>query len=156
LPGPIRDPASGLNLRAGCQTLDGVEALGYVRTRHDFASQDLQRVQDQRVFLRALLHKITSPGTLLNPFAAVPAAFGATGALTVDKGTHLYQLLQVALALRNPQTTTVPIANSGFLTPSGESAVLWDTAKANTLFHDLNHDRPVPRSLLSGSHLSAE
>jgi len=154
LPGPIQDPASGLDLKAGCQTLDGAEALGYVRTRHDFASQDLQRVQDQRIFLRALLRKMTSPGTLLNPFATVPAAFGATGALTVDKGTHLYQLLQVALALRNPQTTTVPIASAGFLTPSGESAVLWDTARAQRLFLDLNHDQPVPKSLLTGSHLA--
>jgi LCP family protein required for cell wall assembly len=154
LPGPIQDPASGLNLKAGCQTLDGAEALGYVRTRHDFASQDLQRVQDQRIFLRVLLRKMTSPGTLLNPFATVPAAFGATGALTVDKGTHLYQLLQAALALRNPQTTTVPIASAGYLTPTGESAVLWDTARANRLFHDLNHDQPVPKSLLTGSHLS--
>ena len=75
LPGPINDPASGLNLKAGCQTLDGAEALGYVRTRHNFNEQDLQRVQDQRIFLRALLRKTTSPGTLLNPFAAVPAAF---------------------------------------------------------------------------------
>ena len=47
-----------------------------------------------------------------------PAAFGAAGALTVDKGTHLYQLLQVAFALRNPETTTVPIANANHRWPS--------------------------------------
>ena len=79
LPAPIHDPASGLNLKAGCQTLDGAEALGYVRTRHKFANQDLQREQNQRLFLRALLRKMTSPTTLLNPFASVPAAFGAAG-----------------------------------------------------------------------------
>lgn len=154
LPGPIHDQASGLHLKAGCQTLNGAQALGYVRVRHAFGSQDLQRVQDQRLFLRALLRKITSPATLLNPFAAVPAAFGATGALKVDNGTHLYQLLQVALALRNPETTTVPIANSNYATPAGD-AVQWDNARANRLFHDLNHDQPVPKSLLTGSHLAA-
>lgn len=155
LRGPIKDPASGLNLKAGCQNLDGAEALGYVRTRHDFSNQDLQRVQNQRIFLRALLGKLTSPGTLLNPFASVPAAFGATNALTVDSGTHLYQLLQVALALRNPQTTTVPIATANYASSAGD-AVLWDRAKANQLFHDLNHDRTVPKDLLSGSHQSAQ
>jgi LCP family protein required for cell wall assembly len=155
LPGPINDPASGLNLKAGCQTLDGAEALGYVRTRHNFNEQDLQRVQDQRLFLRALLRKTTSPGTLLNPFAAVPAAFGATNALTVDSGTHLYQLMQAALALRNPQTTTVPIASANYVTAAGD-AVLWDSARAKELFSDLNHDRPVPKNLLSGSHQSAQ
>src|SRR5262249_60757479 len=154
-PTPIHDPAAGLNLKAGCQTLDGAEALGYVRTRHTFANQDLQREQNQRLFLRALLRKITSPGTLLNPFASVPAAFGAAGAVKVDKGTHLNNLLQVALALRNPQTTTVPIANANYASSAGD-AVLWDSARANQLFRDLNHDRTVPKDLLSGSHQSAQ
>ena len=153
LPTSIHDQASGLNLKAGCQTLDGAEALGYVRTRHQFANQDLQREQNQRLFLRALLRKMTSPATLLNPFASLPAAFGAAGAVKVDKGTHLYQLLQLALALRNPQTTTVPIANANYSTAAGD-AVLWDNARANQLFRDLNHDRPVPKSLLTGSHLA--
>ena len=153
LPTPIHDPASGLNLKAGCQTLSGAEALGYVRTRHTFANQDLQREQNQRLFLRALLRKMTSPTTLLNPFASLPAAFAAPAAVKVDTNTHLYQLLQLALALRNPQTTTVPIANANFPTAAGD-AVLWDNARANHLFRDLNHDRPVPKSLLTGSHLA--
>ena len=59
---------------------------------------------------------MTSAAVLLNPFACLPAAFGVAGAVKVDKGTHLYQLLRVALALRNPQTTTVPIANANFST----------------------------------------
>jgi len=153
LPAPIHDQASGLNLKAGCQTLDGAEALGYVRTRHQFANQDLQREQNQRLFLRALLRKMTSPTTLLNPFATVPAAFGAAGAVKVDNGTHLYQLLQLALALRNPETTTVPIANANYSTAAGD-AVLWDNPRANRLFRYLNHDQPVPKSLLTGSHLA--
>ena len=153
LPTPIHDPAAGLNLKAGCQTLDGAEALGYVRTRHTFANQDLQREENQRLFLRALLRKLTSPTTLLNPFSSVPAAFGAAGAVKVDKGTHLNNLLQLALALRNPQTTTVPIANANYLTPAG-SAVQWDNPRANRLFRYLNHDQKVPKSLLTGSHLA--
>ena len=153
VPHRIHDRASGLHLKAGCQTLSGAQALAYVRDRHTFNQQDLQRVQNQRIFLRALLRKMTSPGTVLNPFAAVPAAFGATSALQVDNGTHLYQLLQVALALRDPETTTVPIANANYPTNAGD-AVLWDNAKANRLFHDLNHDQPVPKGLLTGSRLA--
>jgi LCP family protein required for cell wall assembly len=153
LPTPIHDQASGLNLKAGCQTLDGAEALGYVRTRHQFVNQDLQREQNQRLFLRALLRKMTSPTTLLNPLASVPAAFGAAGAVKVDNDTHLYQLLQLALALRNPQTTTVPIANANYPTAAGD-AVLWNDTSANRLFRYLNHDQPVPKSLLTGSHLA--
>jgi LCP family protein required for cell wall assembly len=153
LPQPIRDPAAGLHLRRGCQNLNGNEALGFMRTRHQFSTQDLQREQNQRVFIRALLSKMTSPGTILNPFAVVPAAFGSVGSLNVDRGTHLYQLVSVAFALRHPETTTVPIANAGYVSPVGD-AVLWNRARALELFNDLKYGRRVPKSLLTGSRLS--
>ena len=153
LPRAIHDRAAGLHLKAGCQTLSGAQALGFVRTRHSFAGQDLQRMQNQRLFLGALLRKVTSPGTMINPFAVVPAAFGAAGALTVDSGTHLYQLMQVAFALRNPETTTVPIADANYFTPAGD-AVKWDQAQALQLFSDLNAGRRVPKRLLTGSRLA--
>ena len=149
LPGPMNDPKAGLHLKAGCQVLNGKQALGFVRTRN-FAISDLQREQDQRLFIKALLSKVTSVGTLINPFAVFPAASGAAGSLTVDSGTSLYQLVQVAFALKNPVTTTVPIANAGLATSAG-SAVEWNSAEAHQLFSDLNADRKVPRSLITGS-----
>ncbi len=51
LKAPLVDPAAGLHLHKGCQTLNGAEALGFVRSRHNFATQDLQRIQNQRIFL---------------------------------------------------------------------------------------------------------
>ena len=152
LPGPMVDPKAGLDLKAGCQTLDGAQALGFVRTRN-FAESDLQREQDQRLFLKALLSNMTGLGTIINPFAALPAASGATGSLIVDQGTSLYNLVKVAFALRDPETTTVPIANASYVTSAGDS-VLWNTAEAARLFHDLKTDTPVPRSLLTGSKVS--
>ncbi len=149
---PLRDPAAGLHLRKGCQTLNGAQALGFVRTRHNFANQDLQRIQDQRLLLRALLSKMTSAAVLLNPFAAIPAGIGAADTLTVDQGTSLYQLVTVAFALRHPETTTVPIANAGYITPSGEDAVLWNHDQALRLFNALKNDQTVPADLLTGSH----
>jgi len=148
----LRDAASGLHLKKGCQTLSGGQALSFVRTRHQFNTQDLQREQNQRVFIRALLSKMTSPGTMFNPFAAVPAALGAAGALTVDQGTHLNQLISVAFALRQPETTTVPIGNANLPTVAGD-AVEWDPVLAGRLFHDLNTDSHIPKRLLTGSRL---
>ena len=153
IPSNLNDPASGLHLKKGCQNLDGAQALGFVRTRHLFATQDLQREQDQRVFIKALLTKMTSPGTLANPFHSFPAAFGAAGALTVDKGTHLYQLVQVAFALRHPETTTVPIGSEPLLAVG--DVVIWDHTQATRLFDAMRNDTPVPKSLLTGSKLSA-
>ena len=149
---PLHDTASGLHLRKGCQTLSGGKALSFVRTRHNFASQDLQREQNQRVFIRALLSKMTSPGVMFNPFSVVPAALGSVDAVSVDDGTHINQLISVAFALRQPETTTVPIANSNLSTTAGD-AVQWDSAQASRLFHDLNTDTPLPKRLITGSHL---
>jgi len=149
---PLRDAASGLHLRKGCQNLSGGKALAFVRTRHNFASQDLQREQNQRVFLKALLSKLTSPGVMFNPFSVVPASLGSVGALSVDEGTHLNQLISVAFALRSPETTTVPIGNANLPTAAGD-AVQWDPTQAGRMFRDLNNDTPLPKRLLTGSHL---
>ena len=151
---PLHDVASGVNLNKGCQTLSGGEALAYVRDRHDFADQDLQRVQDQRLLLKALLSKLTSAGVLLNPFDSIPAADSAAATLSVDKGTSLLQLVEAAFALRHPETTTVPIANSNYVTPNGQDAVQWDRAQALELFNDLNAGKTVPKSLITGSSQS--
>jgi LCP family protein required for cell wall assembly len=150
LPGPMVDPKAGLNLKAGCQDLDGGQALGYVRTRN-FALSDLQREQDQRLFLKALLSKMTSPRTMLNPFAMIPAATGSASALTVSKGTDLYELVKAAFALRNPETTTVPLNNLDYQTPNDGLAVTWDPSQAHQLFNDLKTDAPLPSSLITGS-----
>ena len=150
LTAPLHDVASGLNLSRGCHILNGGQALAYVRDRHEFATQDLQREQDQRLFLKSLLTKMTSPGVMLNPFEALPAASGAVDTLTVDNGTSLYDLVRVAMAMRNPQTTTVPIATAGAITSAGDS-VLWNSHEAKELFNDLNTGQPVPKSLITGS-----
>jgi LCP family protein required for cell wall assembly len=152
IPSNLDDPASGLHLKKGCQNLDGAQALGFVRTRHLFATQDLQREQDQRVFIKALLTKMTSPGNLINPFVSFPAAFGAAGALTVDKGTQLYQLIQVAFALRHPETTTVPIGSEPDLAVG--DVVIWNHSQALELFNAMKNDTPVPKSLITGSKLA--
>jgi LCP family protein required for cell wall assembly len=149
---PLHDTASGLNLEKGCHTLSGGQALSFVRTRHQFSSQDLQREQNQRVFIKALLSKMTSPGVMFNPFVAVPAALGSADSVIVDDGTHLNSLMSVAFALRQPETTTVPIANSNYSTAAGD-AVKWDPAQAGRLFRALNTDGPIPKRLITGSHL---
>jgi LCP family protein required for cell wall assembly len=152
LPSAIHDQASGLNLNAGCQVLSGGQALAWVRDRHSFATQDLQREQDQRLFLSALLKKMTSTGVILNPFDSLPAASGVASNLTVDQATQLYQLLSAARALRNPLTTTVPIANSNYYTSAGD-AVLWNSTEAKQLFTALQDGQPVPANLITGSKL---
>jgi LCP family protein required for cell wall assembly len=151
LPAALHDYDSGANLPAGCHTLDGAQALAFARDRHSFAAEDLQREQDQRAFLKALLAKATSPGVYLNPFTAVPFSSAAASSISVDQGTHLYNLISVAMALRNPQTGTVPIANASYPTANAGDAVLWNQTEARQLFNALKNNQQVPASLLSGT-----
>jgi LCP family protein required for cell wall assembly len=146
----ISDSYSGVHLSAGCHNLNGTEALAFVRDRHSFATQDLQRIQDQRAFISALLNKATSPGVYLNPFTALPFGSTAASSMSVDKGTSLLDLVHAASALRDPQTGTVPIASSNYHTNAGDS-VLWNQTRATELFKALKNDSAIPKGLLGGT-----
>jgi LCP family protein required for cell wall assembly len=150
------DSFSGFKgMKAGCHNLSGTQAIAFVRDRHSFATSDLQRIADQRAFLSALLSKATSPGVYLNPFTALPFASTAAGSIAVDKGTSLYDLIQVATALKNPETGTVPIANANFQTSAGD-AVQWNKTQALALFNALKDNKPVPKGLLTGTKVGAQ
>ena len=145
---PINDPLAGLNIPAGCQMLDGPQALGYVRTRHS-PRGDLDRVVRQREFLGALIARAGSPGVLFNPLRVVPLAADAPDTVTVDDSDHVWNLARLGWAMRSLSngdavTTTVPFAGFGPVS-DGSSGVLWDRQQAAQLFNALAQDRPVPR-----------
>lgn len=49
-----------IHLKKGMQTLDGQQAMGVVRFRKGYATQDIQRTQTQQQFLKALANKCLS------------------------------------------------------------------------------------------------
>jgi LCP family protein required for cell wall assembly len=150
IPQAMKDPLAGLNVKAGCQRLDGQTALGYVRSRAT-PRADLDRVEHQREFLSALMKQVASPWTLLNPFRLVGLVRAMPGALTVDSGDHVWNLAWLGLAMHELSggggiTTTVPVG--GFSTVNGSSVLRWDTTRAKALFGALAKDQPVPKSAL--------
>ncbi|MBW4717448.1 LCP family protein [Saccharothrix obliqua] len=144
---PMNDPLAGLDLQAGCQELDGAQALGYVRTRA-FATADLQRVQNQREFLAALSDKATSFGTLANPFRAFPLLFSATDSTSIADGDHLHHLVGMAFGMGGGvDNVTVPVGATPTV-PGAGSVVQWDRENALRLFGALEKDEPVPADLV--------
>ncbi|GIH73002.1 hypothetical protein Mth01_52550 [Sphaerimonospora thailandensis] len=144
----IKDPKAGINLKKGCQDMDGGTALGYVRTRATGAIPDFERTQRQRQFVSAIVHKAASPGTLLNPFTSVPLGLSAADSVEVDPGTGLFDLLSVGMAMReSPVTTAVPIGS--LPTINGAAVVKWDREKALRLFNALAEDKPVPKDVIA-------
>jgi LCP family protein required for cell wall assembly len=139
---PMNDPLAGVNLPAGCQELNGAQALGYVRSRAT-PRADYDRVVHQREFIGALTDKIASPGTILNPFKLFPVLANAPDAITVDEGDHLHHLPSLAFAMSGASdgstvSTTVPIGGS-----SG-SMLEWHEDRAPMLFDALRTDAEVP------------
>lgn len=148
-PEPIDDPLAGINLPAGCQRVDGRQALGYVRTRAT-PRADLDRMAHQRAFLSTLLHRVASPAVWLNPLRWYPLATSATDALTVDDDCHIWSLARLGWAIRGDMvTTTVPIGGSD--EGAYGSAVVWDSDAAGRLFAAVAADAPLPADALDAS-----
>ncbi|MEP7035695.1 MAG: LCP family protein [Actinomycetota bacterium] len=141
------DPKAGINLKPGCQTLNGPKALGYVRARYSDPLGDIGRVQRQRQFLGAIMHKAASPSTVLIPWRYYAFADSAGAGLTVGDDTTLRDVTRVLQAIRSVSggqglSLTVPVSNPALPTHVG-SAVKWDTAKARALFTAIKNDEPL-------------
>jgi LCP family protein required for cell wall assembly len=141
LPNAIKDRDSHIDLRKGCQTLTGTEALGYVRMRKADPRGDLGRVERQREMLAAVAKKAASPSTVLNPVRYWKFNMAMADAIKVGRDTSLPETLALAWAMQrvssgNGLTLTIPVSSTGAPTPVG-SAVLWDSAKAKAMFSDI-------------------
>ena len=147
---PISDPLAGIDLPAGCQELDGRNALGFVRSRAT-PRADLDRMVNQRQFMSALIERVSSPAVLLNPLRWYPLASAAADTLTVNEGDHIWDLARLGWALRGDFTNvTVPI---GEFTDNGSgSIVVWDSEAAEQLFGALASDSAVPQSVLDAAN----
>ncbi len=142
---PLNDPLAGIDLPAGCQRLNGRNALGYVRTR-DTPRADLDRMANQRQFVSALLHDAARPAVWLNPWRWYSVPRAAADALTVDQADHVWDLAQLGWAMHGSTTTmTVPIGE--FTNGDAGSVVVWNHDEASRLFEALAADAPVPAAV---------
>jgi LCP family protein required for cell wall assembly len=142
LPYAVDDPYSGLRLSAGRHHVDGVTALKFARDRHSFALSDLARISDQQQLLSSLFAEATRAGVAANPIRLQRFLSSVTAAVKVDRGFNLVQLAQELRGIRPPDVTftTVPLSSMNYITPTGESAVLWNRAQAAALFSSLKND----------------
>lgn len=83
---------SGIDLPAGVSTIEGKQALAFVRQRHGLPRGDLDRIVRQQYFLSHAFAKVASAGTLLNPFALSRLIKAVSSSMTVDKDLDLLQL----------------------------------------------------------------
>jgi LCP family protein required for cell wall assembly len=147
LPYPVNDPNSGLDLTAGVHHVNGLTALEYARDRHSFALSDLARIQDQQRLLASLLSEAIKSGTLADPVKLSRFLRAAVAAVKVDQSLNVTALADQlrGISSGNVAFMTVPLASINYLTPTGQSAVLWDATASRALFAKLEADQAVTK-----------
>ncbi|MEU7583318.1 LCP family protein [Streptomyces sp. NPDC041068] len=143
---PIDDADAHVKLAAGLRTLNGEQALGYVRARKSLGNgSDTDRMDRQQEFLGALVNKVQSNDVLLNPTKLYPVLDAATSSLTTDPGlASLRGLYELVRGMRN-----IPTERVQFLTVPRRSYA-YDANRdelvepaAEQLFTRLRTDTPV-------------
>jgi LCP family protein required for cell wall assembly len=140
---PIADRDAGIDLPAGCQNLEGSDALGFVRVRK--IDDDLRRIQRQQTFLRALATEIAAPSTLLNPFRVVSLTNEIGDAITADRRLGPIDLARLALGARG-------LAGGAAVTETVPNTV-GTVGAASVLFVDETAATPLFRAFADGSVL---
>ncbi|WP_083284699.1 LCP family protein [Corynebacterium sp. HMSC11D10] len=125
---PVDEPLSGAKFPAGEQTLDGAQALSFVRQRHDLPRGDLDRIVRQQAYMASLVQSMLSAGTLTNPAKLRELSNAAERSVTLDKGWDIVGLAQQlsGLAGGNVTFTTIPVTSVNGVGDYGESIVTVD------------------------------
>lgn len=147
---PLKDAYTGLDLPAGAHTLDGGQALQYVRSRYTDGSSDLGRMKRQQRFLASLMSQATSSGALLNPMRFRDITRAVLGSVRADKEFGTGELIDLGRALRgltpaSSEFTTVPISRMSHEVEGIGSTLKWDGTRSARLFEALRDDRPLSR-----------
>ena len=142
---PVRDRSTGLDVpQPGCTSLNGDEALAYVRSRHleyldstgvwhEDPTSDLGRIARQQDFLRRVLSRTSSSG-MLTPRAVTALYEAYRDDLVVDSGLTIANLLEFVATL----SAVRPADISGYqieATPrniAGASVLIWDHNSPST------------------------
>ena len=146
LPYAVDDRYSGLRMSAGVHHVDGITALEFARDRHSFPTSDLARIQDQQQLISSALIRGMNSGLLADPVRLESFLSAASAAIRVDQGFNVVSLADELRGLSSNDVTftTVPLANTSYTTPTGESAVQWNGNAAAALFNQLKTDQPPP------------
>ncbi len=151
IPTAMHDILTGLDVQAGCQTLNGYQALAYVRTRHqpcDYVP-DFSRIGRQQQFLRAVLNRILQPSEIAHATTLIK---DVARSLVADKGFQLADIINLVHQIQGISTgqvdfRTVP-GTAVNIYPGGVfTSIVRMDPKAKLLFDALRADKPLPAGI---------
>lgn len=144
----LRDKWVGLDLEPGTHTLEGWDALMFLRSRHGVGDgSDLTRISSQQVFLSSLLRKLKSEETLTDVSKLIGLAQVAAENMQLSRElTQPATIVAMAKALNNiPMDRITFVQYPGATGGTGiyEGKVQPKTYLANQLFDAIRADQPI-------------
>lgn len=164
LPEPlVQDPDYGrFELPAGEQTLDGLQAIGYLRARHGTGlgldqGSDLTRITRQQAFVDALVRQVLDQNLVTDSPRLYRTIQAVLRAISADPGlADPAALAGLAYSIRNIDPaqivfTELPVVAA----PSDPNRVVW-TEEATTIWDRIAADEPPPGHETPSPSTSAE
>ncbi|WP_409496311.1 LCP family protein [Amycolatopsis sp. cmx-11-12] len=111
-----KDVKSGANFKAGKQTIQGADALAFVRQREDLPRSDLDRVRRQQVFLAGLAKQVLSAGTLANPARVSELIDAVKRSVVLDGSWDLFDFVRQMQGVSGGGIAfdTIPVVNPDY------------------------------------------
>lgn len=134
----------GFDYPKGKITVAGEEALWFVRERHQLPGGDLDRAENQRNVIKAIVQKGLSAKVISDPVTFTTFIGNVAKHLTVDNELSNGEIRRTALSLRlsakDIELLQAPISGFG-TSPDGQSIDVVDTAKLAELSTALKKDK---------------
>ena len=105
---PTADPPLSIHLKQGLQTLNGDEAMQFLRFRKGYKNADLDRVKAQQAFMGAFIGKLkSSKGVLHGPQLLVSYMDNTTSNMPLSKVSRM-GLTTLSVGRDNFESSTIP------------------------------------------------
>lgn len=149
----IDDDYTNTHLQPGMHSLQGMEALQFLRSRHGIGDgSDLTRISNQQVFLSALVREVKSAETLTNVAALYGLARATLSNMVLSNElNNLNTIVQIGAALKDVDIADVVFVQ--YPTAGTDGGVVPDEAAAAILASALQNDQPF--SLTGGTGAGA-
>lgn len=137
--------ANGMNFPKGVQTLNGEEALTFVRERYAFKDGDYQRVRNQQLYVKAVMSTLLSKETLTDPAKIAETVKEFAPYVAVDDTLDAVKVAKLGTSMANVRSGdmhffTLPNKGTG-RSADGQSIVKPDMAVIATFAEALKKDK---------------
>jgi LCP family protein required for cell wall assembly len=142
----VRESKSGANFKKGVQTIQGAQALSFVRQRHKLPNGDLDRIVRQQAFLAALANKVLSADMLTSPSKLRELITAVQNSVVLSKGWELSTFAAQMSGLNSDGIDFYTIPTKGEAKIGGADVIEVDPRSVSAFVRSLTTDEPAESS----------